>query len=535
MYHMATRTVEGFAEADRPSTNAFCGGHAFMSGGRLLVAGGTVRRPSDLQPDVHDAMKHWDGERACWIYRPDDKRWVRTADLNFQPGSTSQGGGRWYPMLVTLADGQVFAAGGHPSSTDYYWTPGGGSGVRHNNNTPERFDRGPGRWTLITSAVTAPNSVETDEYPRFRLLPDGLLFASTQGMGVKRMFDPFAGQWTGPDVNSNALPAEYSRGSTRTSVLLPLLPPSYLARILATNSAHATSFLIEISASPTWVATPARQGSAAGKARNDACAVLLPTGQVLLTGGTQPGNPATPVLEPELYTPAIDWATGAFTGDGQWTTVNESAGVARPYHSVALLLPDGRVWTAGGTQGWSGLAAAETRVELFSPWYVGLARPRILEVLPARTTRRPSARAPRKVGFDYGETFRVRVDGTIGRVALLRCGSVTHGYDSDQRYIGLVFGQQGDALTVTAPPTGAVAPPGYYMLWVVHDSGVPCERAAFVHIPALLRIPKKHKVIKKRPKRPKHPPPKRSPTSKRTAPKRRGTKARKRRPKRPGR
>lgn len=638
-YHMATRTVEGFADADRPSTNAFCAGQAFMSGGSLLVAGGTVRRPTwpnlaldgdmeapatssytptncalskgttersqgtrslkvvttaafgaasqggalpagtatisvsvrhkqtagtngalvlrltpsgtligtdqgtsgswtlrtvsgAIQPgdsgwqvslrggdsgadvsyfddlkveayrDLHDAMGHWDGERACWIYRPRDKRWFRTADLNFQPGSTSQGGGRWYPMLVTLADGQVFAAGGHPSDTDYYWSPGGGGGVRHNNNTPERFGPGPDRWTLITSAVTAPDSVQTDEYPRLRLLPNGLLFTSTEGMGSKRMFDALAGQWTGPDVNTNALPGEYSRGSARTAVLLPLLPPNYVARILATNSAHPTSFIIEINAAPAWAAAPARQGLAAGKARRDACLVLLPTAQVLLTGGTQPGAPATPVLEPELYTPAVDWATGAFTGDGQWETINEPASLARPYHSVALLLPDGRVWTAGGTQGWDpGLPAAEKRVELFSPWYVGKMRPRIIAVSPLR-------RRPRREGFAYGETFRVEVNGDIGRVALLRCGSVTHSYDPDQRYIGLVFAQQGGTLTVTAPPNGGVAPPGYYMLWVLDVNGVPCERAAFVHLPALLR-PLKRKVISKRPKKkPKYPPPK---------------------------
>ena len=519
IYHMTTRTVEGFANADRPSTNAFCGGHAFMNRGLLLVAGGTVRRPSTTAHDVHDDAGHWDGEQASWIYEPDDKRWVRTADLHFQPGSTTKGGGRWYPMLVALSDGQVLAIGGHPSNTDDYSAPGAGAGVRHNNNTPERYGRSPRGWTLITSAVTAPNGVVTDAYPRYRLLPNGLLFTSTQGMGTKRMYDAATGQWAGPDVNANALPADYARGSATTSVLLPLLSPSYAARVLAMSSPHQTSFLIEINALPAWRAAPARQGAAAGKARYDACAVLLPTGQVLLTGGTEPVSPtsANPIREPELYTPAIDWATGAFTGDGQWTTLNEPAGVARPYHSVALLLPDGRVWTAGGTQAWSGLAAAETRVELFSPWYVGMPRPRIREVRRTGIVRRPPALAARRIGYDYGETFRVRVDGTISRVALLRCGSVTHAYDSDQRYVGLAFSQQGDTLAVTAPPNGSVAPPGYYMLWVIDDAGVPCERAAFVHVPSFRRLPRKRRIVAKRSmrtnpkvvvKRPKRPKPK---------------------------
>jgi galactose oxidase-like protein len=504
LYHMGSQTVEPFAPADAPCTNAFCGGQAFMAGGVLLVAGGTVRKPAPPDPPPpypHDAAGHWDGERACWVYRQDVKRWFRVSDLNFQPGSTTKGGGRWYPIVVALGNGEVFAAGGHPSYTDDYVTPNGGPFLRHNNNTPERYSPATDTWTLITSDITAMNSVEVDAFPRFRLLPSGLLFTAGAGMGTKRIFDTVVGQWTGPDVDRSALPADYDRGSTVTSVLLPLLPPNYNPRVLAMSSPHTTTFLIDINATPTWQAAPTRQGSAAGKARDDACAVLLPTGQVLLSGGTIPGNPATPVFEPELYTPDVDWNTGAFTGPGSWATVNEPATVARPYHSVALLLPDGRVWTAGGTQPWSGLAQAEKRVELFSPWYVGSSRPRILSILRRRALERA-----RKKGFDYGETFRVKVSGDIGRVALMRCGSVTHAYDSDQRYIGLVFSQQGDTLTVTAPPNGAIAPPGYYMLWIIDTTGVPCERAFFVHVPALRRVRKRLKHVR-RPRRPKHHPP----------------------------
>ena len=532
LYHMASQTVEGFATADAPSTNAFCSGHAFMARGTLLVAGGTVRRPpaeevgetedavetdaaelaeEGMEPpsNVHEEMHHWDGERACWVYLPFQKRWARVRDLNFQPASTTQGGGRWYPMLVALSDGEVFAAGGHPSWTDAYISPLGGPGQRHNNNTPERYSSETDSWTLITSAVTAPNALETDEFPRFRLLPNRMLFTTTEGSGALRMFDANAGQWTGPNVDTSALPPDYgrgwgARGSSVTSVLLPLVPPNYSARVLATNSPHATSFLVDINATPAWLAAPTRQGSAAGTVRANACAVLLPTGQVLVTGGTKP-NPnkmvstdpdSVGVLEPELYTPDIDWSTGDFTGLGNWRTVNEPATVPRGYHSVALLLPDGRVWTAGTTESWAGLAAAEKRVELFSPWYTGMPRPQVLSIAPKRRPGRV-----RTEGFDYGETLTATVTGTIERVALTRCGSVTHGYDSDQRYVGLAFTQRGDQLTMTAPRDGSVAPPGYYMLWIIDDTGVPCESAVFVHLPKIKRVVK-GPPIHKRPKRP---------------------------------
>ena len=486
LYHMAPESVESFQAADRPTTSAFCGGQAFLARGELLAVGGTVRRPPQIAGDPHGG--HWDGERACWVYLPRKKMWIRVKDLNFQPGSTTKGGGRWYPTVVTLANGDAFAVGGHPSDTDDYVPLAGGPGQRHNNNTPERYSPAANTWTLITTDITAPNGVVADGFPRFRLLPNGLLFTHTEGIGTKRIFDPVLGQWTGPDVDVSALPAVYNRDSYTTSVLLPLLPPNYSARVLACNSPDPTSFLIDIDDAPKWQAAPSRQGSAAGKRRNHACAVLLPTGQVPLTGGgsggmvSQIGGPFVPVMEPELYTPDIDWSTRTFTGPGSWATINESANVARGYHSVALLLPDGRVWTAGSSEaGVGGQYLPEYDVEVFSPWYVGTARPRIL---PSAARKRPPGRArTRKEGVDYGETFNIAVEGSISHVALMRCGSITHAYDTDQRYVALDFIQRGNQLAVTAPPNGSIAPPGYYMLWVIDANGNPCERARFIHVP----------------------------------------------------
>jgi len=88
----------------------------------------------------------------------------------------------------------------------------------------------------------------------------------------------------------------------------------------------------------------------------------------------------------------------------------------------------------------------------------------------------------------YGATFEVRTPqaDSIQRVALIRNGSVTHAFDCDQRYIRLEFSHSGgDLLTVTAPPHSAVAPPGYYMLWIVDDAGRPCKLAKFVNVSAL--------------------------------------------------
>ena len=340
-----------------PNTDVFCAGQAFLSDGRLLAAGGTFGW-KEAHEGIHSP--HYDGERACWIYLPHAEAWTPVADLNFQPGSESQGGGRWYPTLITLDNGEVFTVGGHPSADDYY--PVSGS-QRHNNNTPERYSPGADIWTQMTADITAPKSVVTDSYPRYHLLPDGRLFCDTAGkdtgngaVTLRRIMNPYTGDWEGPNVGGlDTLPGFYDRGSEATSVLLPLMPPHYRARILATNSGNDTAYRIDVDDTPTWQKTTPRNGSAAGRARDNGCATLLPTGQVLVTGGW-PGNAgaddnSVATLEPELYTPGIDWANGDFsnTNDEEWETIEEPAPNRRGYHSTALLLPDGRVWVAGST------------------------------------------------------------------------------------------------------------------------------------------------------------------------------------------
>ena len=490
LHHLApglADPIEDFSPGDLPDTDVFCGGQSFLADGRLLTAGGTFGW-REAHEGIHEP--HYDGERTCWMYLPRAKRWTRIDDLNFQPDSDSVGGGRWYPTVVTLANGEGFAVGGHPSADDSYPANVAEADKRHNNNTPERYSPGSNQWHLLTADVTAPYGVAftTDGYPRFHLLPGGLLFSDTAGkdtgdgdVSKKRLFDPYAGTWTGDDVGGLAtLPSPYyDRGSAATSVLLPLLPPNYPVRVLASNSPDPTAFLIDVDANPTWTGTVARTGSAAGRNREHACATLLPTGQVLVTGGW-PGSAGADdasqaVREPELYTPGISWENGDFsnTGEEAWVTIEEPAPNRRGYHSTALLLPDGRVWHGGSTTASveNGGDGPNKQIDIFEPAYVGEAgRPTITS-------------CPKNVSYDTAFNVDTPQAGSIARVALIRCGSITHGFNSDQRYVGLQFTvKDGNTITVAPPPGGDVAPPGYYMLWLIDDQGRPCQRASFIRL-----------------------------------------------------
>lgn len=110
-------------------------------------------------------------------------------------------------------------------------------------------------------------------------------------------------------------------------------------------------------------------------------------------------------------------------------------------------------------------------MEVYTPYYLFRGdRPRIDAV-------------PNNISYD--EPFEVGYGGKgpIGSVALVRPGATTHAFDMDQRYINLRFTREGaDRLTVVGPRDEHVAPPGYYMLFLLNDERVPSE-AKFIHLP----------------------------------------------------
>jgi len=57
---------------------------------------------------------------------------------------------------------------------------------------------------------------------------------------------------------------------------------------------------------------------------------------------------------------------------------------------------------------------------------------------------------------------------------LMRPGAVTHAFNQNQRYVGCaISGTTATAVKATAPPDGSIAPPGYYLLFLVDHDRVP--------------------------------------------------------------
>ena len=300
--------------------------------------------------------------------------------------------------------------------------------------------------------------------------------------------------------------------------------------------ARSIAILDTSSANPVWTAGPTLTHG-----RINVHAVILPDKKVLICGGhnshkwnaVHPGSPPVAArannaqsLPCELYDPATNTLSPA-------APLNH----ARMYHAAAVLLPNGTVLIAGGADAdpgktgvmlsqneftihnpppdsfsypghapnpvaaapnrWAGpIVFAETSpgsgtfnsipynrkdYEIYRPPY--LFTPGVAPTIDAIT--RSGAATTRA---DYGDVLHIRSSQPAAgtEAALIRPGAATHHTDSEQRYVALVVANaSGNEFDVTIPNDRNLAPPGYYMLWII-KGGKPCAEARFILVGSYL-------------------------------------------------
>ena len=299
---------------------------------------------------------------------------------------------------------------------------------------------GAGSWS-------APKAVPFNYlyYPWTFLLPNGELFIAGPQEPARR-FDPTAAVIVDDPLKQfQQVFPQRGVNMDGTAVLLPMRPPDYATRVLiAGGNAAATGVSAEwihlSAATPVWEALPNMN-----VARDKVNSVLLPDGRVFITGGIETladGGPSE-IFDPE------DPSAGFELGPNMK--------FRRAYHSAAILLADGSVLVGGDPNG------GTTPNERYLPSYFFKPRPTVTS-------------APATVGYGANFTVNIPEAADIAEVVLLRPGAVTHAFNQSQRYVGCgIASAAGSAVQATAPSNQNVAPPGYYLLFVVDLDRVPSE------------------------------------------------------------
>ena len=454
------------APPDDPADNdadMFCADLVQLADGRLLIAGGTdfynqPRLPDDL-PEVGGwGVPELEGIRNSRLFDPKTGTFTKTAPMKY---------GRWYPTLVTLANGDVFVASGVTKLVKNAQA----SQVRRT----ETFSLKTGKWTENYEGMASENSLPL--YPRLHLMPNGKIFY--YGVGQMNGFGPTG--WAADEAlwalsqfwNNESKeweivgPTAFGIRGGAFSTLLPLKPPYDKGTVLVGGGTLFPTPGLYVALPIVEKITVDKAGNVTNEraanlrtARWFGTSVLLPDGKVAVFSGANsdevllPG-PQIAVREAELYDPETD----------TWSSIGSGAR-DRTYHNSAILLPDGRVLVGGH----SPIPAfnhvhrdmpapfannhKDPSFEIYSPPYLFRgARPQI-------------AYSPAGVAYDKSFTVNMGSGEPIESVSLIRLPAQTHTMATDMRNVELAFTQAGDTLTVKAPPDGVVAPPGPYYLFV---------------------------------------------------------------------
>jgi hypothetical protein len=382
-------------------TDVFCSGHSVLPDGRVLVMGG------------NDYNCQFQGRTDTYIFDPGDQSWTFIQDMN---------DARWYPTPTALGDGRVIITSGLALDCQIneemeIYVPGGGVEL-----VPE------GHRSLQL-------------YPRIHLLSDGRIvhvgpeqntyqfqlggtwqFLATQNFG---------GRWNG------------------SSLMIPGTIDEVM--IIGGGSTPNVTNTVEVidfkDANPQWAyAAPMIH------ARGHHDALILPDKTIFVMGGGLTDLYGDPVYNPELYDPVTE----------TWRQLPPHV-YGRMYHSTTLLLPDGRVVTAGQDNGESYFWG-----EIYEPPYLFRGARPVIDQAPSSLV--------------YGQQFTIDTAqaARINQVALIRLSSNTHSVNFEQRYVDLehVFkgesqGGQTPHLSVQMETNPNIAPPGHYMLFILNGNDVP--------------------------------------------------------------
>jgi hypothetical protein len=377
--------------------------------------------------------KDFQGIKEAYEFDPAAERYISVDPMNEA---------RWYPTLVTLADGKVLAVSGLDDI---------GQVVPGKN---EIFDPGARKWTYTVRRYFPT-------YPALFLTAGGKIFYSGANAGYGPADEGrVPGIW---DIKANTfrpVPGLTDAKDLETAGSV-LLPPAQDQKVMVLggggvgeshSSTNRTAVVDLTEPHPAYA-----KGPDLLEPTRYLNSVLLPDDTVLTTGGSRDyrGRSSSDILRAQIYNPA----TNAFTAAA-------APSVGRDYHSEALLLPDGRVAVLGsnplyGDKDNTQPGFFEQRIEVYTPPYL------------YRDSRPELGAGPSTVERGASATYETAYAAHIGKARLMRPSAVTHATDVEQRSIALDVKRGKGSLTVTIPKDPSLVPSGWYMLHVSDEEGTP--------------------------------------------------------------
>ncbi len=502
--------------------DVFCAGHVQLADGNILILGGTKEYPAGPKVPGEFPSTAFTGENASWIFNIETEKY-ETVTGKFEEDSNKKGekglpeygpllGGAWYPSATELGNGDVISFGGlneegkGSTKTNYYdatekeWIDFGSKKVQQ---TYEWY------WGLYPSMIlTADGRLFYDGDYVF----GGGLYGSPQAPSGSSILDFYCTPGKTPEQeekealtpNPHALVngpnGTFPRITDTPGLREPtrrdqaaslLLPPAQAQKVMIMGGgntpepgANAIDLTDEINlteASPHWTAGPnlpsgEMEGGGMepmGAGKMYVSAVALPDGTVLETGGSLRPRTAN-VHETSIFNPSSNTFTSVAADP-----------VGRDYHSEALLLPDGRVITLGSNPiTATGEEPFETRVSVYEPPYLFKGpRPVISGIDGALNHLEGSVNQTGQ--WKYGEEHTITYSSAspITSAVLIRPAAVTHSSDPNQREVALPITHDSGTgeLKVSLTSNDNLAPPGYYMVFLVNAQGVPSV-AQWVHV-----------------------------------------------------
>ncbi len=391
----------------------FCPGTTNLADGTLLVNGG-IDAPNTS------------------IYSPTTNTWSRGAAMNIPRG---------YQANTLLQDGAVLTLGGS-------WS--GGSGNKHGEVWTAA-----GGWRRLAGVPITPFLQRGGEWGgdvHMWLIPAGNGRVLHAGPSVNMHWIDTSGDGTVTPVGPRADDEESVTGSTVMYDTGRILKTGGTPFVNGDKVARNSAFVIDVN---TGVATR-RVGSMA-YARTFHNSVVLPNGQVVIVGGQARSVPFSndyAVLPTEIFDPTTE----------TFTTLAAQK-VPRTYHSVALLLADGRVMSAGGGLCGATCVGNHPDLEILSPPY-------LFNADGTAATRPVITAAPATMG--YGTKATVTVSGGVASFALVRLSSTTHTVNNDQRRLPVSFRALGNnQYELDVPSNPGLLLPGQWMLFAMTAQGTP--------------------------------------------------------------